>query len=227
MSTKKELTEMTKKQLLGLDNIPEFLKASFRVLEGEGFESYDAALNGATIVVSKTEVADSLYNGVMGYAIEGRIKQTVGVTQGDMEKALAADFYVVNPIKEVLVKCNGSQLSEILKEAVKRGQYASTALKTQAGFDGVKDISLRPITEYSRDGKFQRLITHYKHTFNEAELKRLESIIDMKKFDISKLFEYAQFIAKARYYNIESKVVEGFEKEIAAKKLEEETGGFF
>jgi len=206
---------------------PEFLKMSLRVLEGDGFDTYEAAVNGATIVASKEAKADHLYNAIIGYAIEGRIREVVGATQRDMQAALEADFYVINNNKETFVKCTGKDIAEVLKEAVKRGQQSTTNLKKQIGFDGLKELTLRPITEYERTGKFQRFLTYMKNNKDEAGIKVVNALLDLKKFNVEKLFEFSSEIASARYHNIESKILHAFEKEIEVARRKKATGGFF
>ena len=228
MSKNKEFTELTKAQVLKLPNKPEFFKASLRVLEGDGFGNYESALNGATIVASKEEKADALYNGIVGFAREGRIIHSVGVTQREMEIALASDFYIINNIGEMLVKCTGKDVAEILKEAVKRSQQSGSALKKQIGFEDVKELTLKPITEYAnKPGKFQRYMEKMKNERDEKTIQHVSALMDLKKFNVEKLFEFSKEVATARYYNIESNLLDGFEKEAAAAKLKKATGGFF
>jgi len=227
MGKQKQLVEMSKAQLLKMPNKPEFLKASLRVLEGDGFESYTAAVNSATIIASKEEKADFLFNGVTAYAREGRIIQSTGVTKADMEAALASDFYVINNVSESFVKCTGKDLAEILKDAVKRGEQVTTLLKSQIGFDGVQELIIRPITEYTAGGKFQRYLTDLKYKKDEKSIKRVQEILEHKKYNIETLFEVSQNVAHARYFNIPSDVLSAFEKEIELAKLKKDTGGFF
>ena len=225
--SKNKLPEMKKADLLKLPNAPEFVKASLRVLEGKGFENLDAALNGATVVAAKDELSDRLFNGVAGFALEGRVRDIAGATQRDMAAALDSDFYVINNGAQMFIKCNGRNLAEILKDAVERGQESTTTLKSQAGFDGTKELSLRPITEYNQNGKFQRYLTDMERKRDEEGLKRVHDLLEIKTFDVRKLFDFSKEVATANYYNIDSATLDGFEKEAAAQKLTKATGGFF
>lgn len=219
--------EMSKEVLLRLPNKPEFLKSSMRVLEGDGFDDYESALNGATLVVVKDEKADHLYNGIMGHAIEGRIRDVVGATQKDMALALETDFYVINTDTEKFVKCTGRDISLILKEAKKRGVVPDEDLKAQLGFQGVKEITMRPITEYTEIGKFQRYMTNLKNSRDEAGLEAVADLLEVRQFNISNLFEFARQIANARYFNIEPSILASFSKQILETKRKADTGGFF
>jgi len=223
----KKLTEMTKAELIKLPNKPEFLKVSLRVLEGDGFEDYNAAVNGATIVACKQEKADYLFNGVASYAREGRIIQSAGVTETDMEAALQGDFYIINNVAETFVKCTGKDLAEILKDAAKRGQKVTTPLRSRIGFAGVKELILRPITEYDINGKFQRYLVDMKHKRDEDGIKHVNELLGMKKFDIEKLFEFSYQISQARYFNIPSDNLTVFAHEMEEAKRKKDTGGFF
>lgn len=223
--------EMTKKQLVTMANQPEFLKASMRVLEGEGFADYIAASNGATIVVAKGEQTDQVFNGILGYAIEARIREVVGATHKDMQAALTADLYIVNNEKETLIKCSGKQLAEILKEAIKRGENPNSGLKQQIGFGGIKDLTLKPITEYSVNIKFQRYLEDMKIKRDQHGINEVNELAGVKKFSIEKLFEFSRQIANARYYNIPHDVRKVFNEDAFEKRFKKagtvDSGGFF
>jgi len=226
--------EMTKKQLLGLAVQPEFSKPSLRVLEGEGFSGYETASNGATIVASREENADRYFNGVLGYAIEPRIREVVGATHKDMQAALEADFYIINNVNEVFVKCTGKHLAAILKEAVKRNAGSTdTPLKEQVGFFDVKELTLKPITEYSENTKFQRYIADMKIKRDQGGIDLVLELLATRKFSIEKLFEFSRQIANARYYNIPSDILKTFASETTEKRFKaafnpsDTSGGFF
>jgi len=212
-------TEMTREQLLALSRKPEFYKASLRVLEGEGFDDHDSASNAATIVASKEENADSLFNGILGYAIEPRIREVVGATQKDMKAALTTDVYVLNNITQTFVKCTGQQLAGILREATKRG--IDEILKSKVGLSRVAEVSLRPITEYSDTVKFSRYLEELKIKKDQTTIDKVNDMLTSKKFSIERLFEFSREVANARYYNIPSDIIKTFSKLPAEQRFRE------
>ena len=223
----KNFPELTKAQLLGISDVPKFPMASLRVLEGEGFSGYEAALNAATIVAYKGDNAAAMFNGIIGFAIEGRIKDYVGATHYDMEAALKSDFYIINNAEQTYVKCNGKNLSGMLKGAVVVDPQ-DLELKEQIGFAGIKDLVLKPITEYASENKFLRCFTDlHDNKHDDAQIARINELILYKFFDIESLFEFSKDVASARYFNIDSVTLASFEKEIAARKLNQSSGGFF
>ena len=223
----KNFPELTKEQLLGITGAPEFPMASLRVLEGEGFSGYESALNAATIVAYRGDNAAAMFNGIIGFASEGRIKDYVGATHFDMEAALKSDYYIINNLAATYVKCNGKNLAGILKGAIVADSL-SLELKEQIGLAGIKDLTLKSITEYANENKFRRYFTNLHDTkHNDEEVRKAGRLLLLKSFDIENLFEFSRQIANARYFNIDSVTLQSFEKEIAARKLNQSSGGFF
>lgn len=221
----KKYQEMTKKQLVDLPSKPEFMKTSMRVLEGYGFDNYLSPLNIATIVISKEEKADHIFNGILGYAIDTRIREVVGATHKDMQAALVADMYIVNNETETFVKCTGKELAEILKEAVKRGAEANLPLKEQAGLANIKELTLRPMSDYDVASKFQRYLSDMKIKRDQEGIDIVNELLKIKSFSIKKLFEFSKQIAIARFHNLPREIIDAFEHTDALKKFKKSTYG--
>ena len=223
----KNFPELTKEQLLNIADLPKFSMTSLRVLEGEGFSGYDAAVNAATIIAFKEDNAAAMFNGVIGFASEGRIKDFVGATHYDMEAALKSDFYIINNVAETYVKCTGINLAGILKGAVVEDPK-DLELKEQIGMVGIKELTIKPITEYASQNKFRRYFTDlHDNQHDEDRIKRTNELLLFKVFDVQSLFEFSKEIASARYFNIDSVTLQSFAKEMAARRLNQSSGGFF